>query len=498
MMPPSRCGARGRLEDDRNGDAPRAPLTHRYALARYARAQAELGAWRVELLALDFIFDRAPRSETWEGWGACTVVSAGRTDGVAAARAARARGAGADAIIASSPAEEVLRFVNLHLADAGDDGDGAASSGAPPRARLAMTHDYNGIPFGPFTRRARRKRAAHRELLAGWTLLCDSRHLAEYVRRHAARERVALAGARVCYGAAYHYFAAWVAPPPRAPPPFYDVAARAESAFATVVSPCPAKGLALLRALAARLPRVPFAAVCTGWTNDATRLLLRREGVTLLPAALAVDDFYRRTKVLLVPSVWPEAYGLVATEAALRGIPVVSTDVGGVPEANPLRDFAVRVGLVYDAASGYHRGTTLAAHEARLIARETARAAAAPPPPPPCDREPASSDDDDDDRRARIARDPNGRPSALDVARARRQLEALRYVATDEEVAPLATLVERLFADDSSFLRESAARARAAAEAFVARHRDGLARLLQDDILCVAVDQAPRGAPTLL
>ena len=182
-MPPSRCGARGRLEDDRNGDAPRAPLTHRYALARYARAQAELGAWRVELLALDFIFDRAPRSETWEGWGACTVVSAGRTDGVAAARAARARGAGADAIIASSPAEEVLRFVNLHLADAGDDGDGAASSGAPPRARLAMTHDYNGIPFGPFTRRARRKRAAHRELLAGWTLLCDSRHLAEYVRR---------------------------------------------------------------------------------------------------------------------------------------------------------------------------------------------------------------------------------------------------------------------------------------------------------------------------
>ena len=85
-----------------------------------------------------------------------------------------------------------------------------------------------------------------------------------------------------------------------------DVAARAESAFATVVSPCPAKGLALLRALAARLPRVPFAAVCTGWTNDATRLLLRREGVTLLPAALAVDDFYRRTKVLLVPSVWPK------------------------------------------------------------------------------------------------------------------------------------------------------------------------------------------------
>ena len=41
-------------------------------------------------------------------------------------------------------------------------------------------------------------------------------------------------------------------------------------------------------------------------------------------------------------------------------------------------------------------------------------------------------------------------------------------------------------------------RARAAAEAFVARHRDGLARLLQDDILCVAEDQAPRGAPTLL
>lgn len=38
-------------------------------------------------------------------------------------------------------------------------------------------------------------------------------------------------------------------------------------------------------------------------------------------------------KVLLVPSVWYEAWGIVVIEAHLRGIPVICSDAGALPEA---------------------------------------------------------------------------------------------------------------------------------------------------------------------
>merc|ERR1712080_755963 len=42
-----------------------------------------------------------------------------------------------------------------------------------------------------------------------------------------------------------------------------------------------------------------------------------------------------------VPSLWSEAYGLVALEAQLRGIPVVSTAAYGLREANLLPELQV-------------------------------------------------------------------------------------------------------------------------------------------------------------
>lgn len=49
-------------------------------------------------------------------------------------------------------------------------------------------------------------------------------------------------------------------------------------------------------------------------------------------------DIYKRTKILIVPSRWQEAYGRVVKEAQLMGIPVISSDRGGLVEANDNKD----------------------------------------------------------------------------------------------------------------------------------------------------------------
>ena len=74
---------------------------------------------------------------------------------------------------------------------------------------------------------------------------------------------------------------------------------------------------------------------CPGWgtTAEDRRALEQLANVRILPNARNIDDVLARTRVLLMPSLWYEGFGLIVMEAMLRGIPVVSSDSGGLVEA---------------------------------------------------------------------------------------------------------------------------------------------------------------------
>lgn len=71
-----------------------------------------------------------------------------------------------------------------------------------------------------------------------------------------------------------------------------------------------------------------------GWGTDAQMTNdLEAAGVKMEDSVPDMEPVFDNMSVLVVPSLWQEAWGIVATEAQLRGIPVIASDVGGLAEA---------------------------------------------------------------------------------------------------------------------------------------------------------------------
>jgi glycosyltransferase involved in cell wall biosynthesis len=113
-----------------------------------------------------------------------------------------------------------------------------------------------------------------------------------------------------------------------------------EPYFLTFVNPCPDKGLfpfvRIADELGRRRPDIPILVVESRGTEAdllACGLDLRRHRtIHLMPRTPDPRDFWRVTRVCLMPSVFRETSGLVAIEAMLNGIPVVASDRGALTE----------------------------------------------------------------------------------------------------------------------------------------------------------------------
>lgn len=134
-----------------------------------------------------------------------------------------------------------------------------------------------------------------------------------------------------------HFHIQSVVAPPLIVKERYD--ARSQSREAVVfIGSGPEKGLDVALSVAALAPSIPFMFVESWLLNKADRSELIRR-VRALPNAQFIPHqsdmlpIYQKARVVLAPSQWQEAWGRIASEAHINGIPVLASKIGGLPEA---------------------------------------------------------------------------------------------------------------------------------------------------------------------
>ncbi|HEX5430625.1 MAG TPA: glycosyltransferase [Bryobacteraceae bacterium] len=188
---------------------------------------------------------------------------------------------------------------------------------------IYLAHTTLALPFGPDCAVPSENGTELLERAAA--IVCDSKYIYEYCVRWGKGNPIHLP---------FQIYA---------PGPFPAHGTR-EEGLVFMVNPCDVKGLPIFLELARRFPNQRFGAVPTWGTTSADLQKMNAiPNVTLQPPSENIDAVFERTYVLLVPSLWAEAKGRIAIEAMARGIPVLASDSGGLPEAKLGVDYVLPV-----------------------------------------------------------------------------------------------------------------------------------------------------------
>jgi glycosyltransferase involved in cell wall biosynthesis len=196
-----------------------------------------------------------------------------------------------------------------------------------PRARVVyLVRATVAAPFGPDSAMPSETKTETLRLADG--VVAVSEFVAEYARRWAGLEAVHV-------------------PISLLEPGEHPCLGRFDNHFVLMVNPCAVKGISIFLALACRFPEAAFAAIPTwGTTAQDLAALKRQPNVSILPPVDDFDELLKRTRVVLVPSLWAEARSRVILEAMSRGIPVIASNVGGLSEAKLGVDYLLPVNPV--------------------------------------------------------------------------------------------------------------------------------------------------------
>lgn len=171
----------------------------------------------------------------------------------------------------------------------------------------------HSLPFGPYA--MHRSERVSAVIAKARQIVAPSRHVQSYFETHLQRSP-----------AIYHPNVFGEGPFPRL--------GRLENPYITMINPCAWKGSSIFCRLARHRPDLRFAAVPTwGATPAIMQELAELPNVTILPETPQIDEIFAQTRILLTPSLCQEAFGLVAPEALLRGVPVISSDIAGLKES---------------------------------------------------------------------------------------------------------------------------------------------------------------------
>src|SRR6476620_9672964 len=117
-----------------------------------------------------------------------------------------------------------------------------------------------------------------------------------------------------------------------------------EKGYVLMVNPCVVKGISIFLGLAERFPDIPFTAL-EGWgtTSKDREKMSRLPNVTVLETVPDIDQTLAGARLLLMPSLWLEGFGLIAMEAMLRALPVIASNSGGLVEAKSGTGFVIPI-----------------------------------------------------------------------------------------------------------------------------------------------------------